>query len=118
MQENRRPDERYIGRHPEEHWERVRRCRYFCSAYKDTYGWDPAEVTEPDTQEYAVYRIVEDGRIMRIADSFRGFVENTLLEMLTLPGWDEEELGTPLCFELATRPAEPSATADGPNWTL
>jgi hypothetical protein len=106
MQKNMRPDERWIHRHPEEHRERVRRCRYFCSKYKDAVGWDPAEVCDPDTAEYAVYRIIEDGRVVRVADSFRGFVEDAALDILTCPGWDEEELGPRLLFEPATRQPE------------
>jgi uncharacterized protein (TIGR02996 family) len=106
MHESVRPNESYIRRHPAEHRDRVRRCFYFCSKYKDAFGWDIAEVTDSNATEYAVYRIVEDGRVHRFADSFRGFVENALLEMLTMPDWDEEELGTPLMFELATRPSD------------
>jgi uncharacterized protein (TIGR02996 family) len=90
----------------------VDRWRYFCAAYKDRYCWDPAEVTDPDAHEYAVYHIVEDGRVMRFADSFRGFVESIALDMLTLPGWDEDDLGSPLRFWPATRDAEPVAAPD------
>jgi hypothetical protein len=112
MYENMRPEERWISRHPKEHRDRLRRLRYFCSKYKDAFGWDPAEVCDPAAPEYAVYRTIEDGRVVRVSDSFRGFVEDAVLDMLTLPGWDEEELGPRLLFEPATRQAEPSAAAD------
>jgi hypothetical protein len=102
MHENMRPDEQWIGHHPVEHHDRIRRCRYFCSKYKDTFGWDPAEVCDHSAQEYAIYCILADGRVERVVDSFRAFVEEAALSMLTLPGWDEEELGTPLMFERAT----------------
>lgn len=107
MHENMRPEEQWIGRHPMEHRDRVRRCRYFCSKYKDAFGWDPAEVCDSAAAEYAVYRIIEDGRVVRVADSFRAFVEDAALDILTCPGWDEDELGPRLLFEPATKPAEP-----------
>ena len=107
MQANMVPEERWIRRYPEEHRDRVLRCRYFCSKYKDAFGWDPAEVCDPEAHEYAVYRIVEDKRVIRVADSFRGFVEDAALDRLTYPGWDEEELGPRLLFEPAARQAEP-----------
>jgi hypothetical protein len=101
MQENMRPDDGRARRYPAEHRDRVLRLRYFCSKYKDAFGWDPAEVCDPEGHEYAVYHIIEDGRVVRVADSFRGFVEDAALDMLTLPDWDEEELGTPLRFRPA-----------------
>ena len=86
---------------------------YFCLAYKDRYYWDPAEVTDHDRHECAVYRIPEGGPVVRVSDTFRGFVEDTVLHMLTYPNWDEQELGSPMRFELATRQAEPGAAVDG-----
>jgi hypothetical protein len=112
LDEMMRPEERWIDRHPEAERDRVRRCRYFCRKYKDAFGWDPAEVCDADAHEYAVYRIIEDGRVVRVAGSFRGFVEEAALEILTLPGWDEAELGPRLLFEPAARAAEPGAAAD------
>lgn len=103
LHENRRPQESWIDHYPQEHWDRLRRCRYFCAKYKDTFGWDPAEVVDPAANEYAVYRLTEDGRVLRVADSFRGFVEEAALDILTMPDWDEEELGPRLLFEPAPK---------------
>jgi hypothetical protein len=85
---------------------------YFCLAYKDRYYWDPAEITDRARHEYAIYRIPEGGGVVRVSDTFRGFVEDTVLHMLTYPNWDEQELGSPMRFELATRHAEPGAAPD------
>lgn len=112
MHENVRPQEHWIDYYPAAEHDRVRRCRYFCAKYKDAFGWDPAEVCDPEAPEYAVYRLVEGGQVVRVADSFRGFMEDAMLEILTAPGWDEEELGPRLLFEPAARPTEPRATAD------
>lgn len=103
MHANVRPPEEWIGRYPPEQRDRVRRGWYFCCDYRDIVGWDPAEVCDPDAHEYAVYRLPEDGGVVRFAESFREFVENAVLERLALPGWDEEEPGTPMRFEPATR---------------
>ena len=73
---------------------------YFCIAYKDCYCWNLNEVTDSDANEYAIYLGTE-----RIASTFREFVEGIALSMLTLPDWDEEELGSPMRFELATIPS-------------
>ena len=114
IHESLRPTElaEFDRHHEAEHRERVRRLRYFCLAYKDRYGWDPAEVTDPGAHEYAIYHILEDGRVRRFADSFRGFVEYLALDMITQPGWDEDDHRSPLRFGLATRVAEPRAAPD------
>jgi uncharacterized protein (TIGR02996 family) len=103
LPENMRPPEIWVGRYPSEQQDRVRRCRYFVYGFRGGFGWDPTEVCGLDAREYAIYQLTQDGRVVRFAESFRGFVENVVLEMLTLPDWDEEEPGASMRFEPATR---------------
>ncbi len=56
---------------------RMRRLVVFGSFDADWWGWDPEEVTDSETHEYAVwsiYRMQEK----RVADTFAGFVESQL----------------------------------------
>ncbi len=113
MQQNMQPREHWIASSPEVDRDRLRRLSYFCSRYKDCYGWDMTEICSSNSSEYAVYRWLEDGRVVRVADSFRGFVENVAAEILAVPDWDEEELGPRMLFEPAARPRETVTGADG-----
>jgi hypothetical protein len=110
-----RPREDDLDLYPGGEHDRIRRLRYFARMYKDAFGWDHAEVCDPDSSEYAVYRLTEDNRVVRVGGTFRAFVEDAVLDMLTLPGWDEARLGPWLVFEPAARNvsrAEPGAAAD------
>lgn len=86
---------------PESEVPRLARCFYFCSKYKDLFGWDPEEVCDEVKHEYAVYRLTECHRVLRVADSFAGFIEAASNEIRN-SNWDDEELGTRWAFEPAT----------------
>jgi hypothetical protein len=104
--------EGWLDLFPEAEHERIRRCRYFGRKYKDFFGWDPVEVSDPSAPEYAIYRITEDDQVVHVANSFRGFVEAAAQEILWCPGWDEARLGPRMSFEPAPREAEPTAAPD------
>ena len=99
------PDIDYMTQlYSEELKQRVRRSFYFCWKYKDRFGWDLTEVSDPETNEYVIHRITEDRKMLRYAASFQEFVEVAALDILTMPGWDEEELGPRMLFEPASVP--------------
>ena len=106
MGENMRPERRWIGHHPEEHRDRVRRCVYSPSKYKDAYGWDPAEVTDPDA--HRVRRLPHPGG--RQSQAHRGVLPGVRgggdAYILTCPGWSDGDpsLGPRLVFEPYAEP--------------
>jgi hypothetical protein len=60
--------------------ERIRRLVFFATSFTgDIFGWDPAEVTDPATPEYAVWGLPRNGQVLvRVADTFPAFVEGVL----------------------------------------
>jgi hypothetical protein len=108
----RRKEEWCLDLLPEAEHGRIRRCRYFGRMYKDAFGWDPVEVCDPSAPEYAIYRITADDQVVRVAGSFRGFVEAAAQEILSCSGWDDARLGPRLSFEPAPKEAEPNAAPD------
>jgi hypothetical protein len=81
----------------------IRRCFYFGFQEQDAFGWDLGEVTDAATSEYAVYHMTADMEVLRVADSFRRFVEWTVERMGDDPDeeWDEEEYGPQMSFRPA-----------------
>jgi hypothetical protein len=55
---------------------RARRLVLFCSNESyDFFGWDPLDVTEPESHEYGIYLLGRyDTRVLRLAKRFRRFV--------------------------------------------
>jgi hypothetical protein len=98
-----KPEGLLLEHSPEIHHDRMRRCFYFCRKYKDFYGWDPTEVCDSAAHEYAIYRVMEDGSVVRAGGSFREFVEGAADQILSEPDWDEEELGPRMTFEPAPK---------------
>jgi len=44
----------------------------------DEFGWDPLDVTDPDTPEFGVYAWYRGDTVLKISSTFRGFIKFTL----------------------------------------
>src|SRR5262249_25700279 len=92
LHENIRREEDELRYWPDTAHGRLRRCLFFCSKYKDIYGWDPAEVCDSEAHECAIYRFCEDHTVVLAGKTFREFVEGAADAILS-EDWDEEECG-------------------------
>src|SRR5262249_13244539 len=99
------PDGSLLERYPEAEHDRIARTLCFCCKYKDAFGWDPTDVCDPAGHEYAIYHLTADWQVVRVAESFRRFVEMAAQRMLSYTDaeWDEDECGPRLAFSPATR---------------
>ncbi|SIN69664.1 hypothetical protein SAMN05444166_0195 [Singulisphaera sp. GP187] len=76
-----------------------RALRLHVFGYSDVsfFGWDPREVTDPTRSESAVYELDRLYKVIRLADSFRGFLEDFVLGdgyLDRIGGeWDEDDFG-------------------------
>jgi hypothetical protein len=89
--------------------ERALRLRVFADSERGSFfGWDPKDVTDPDGHEYGVYELDRRYHVNRVADTFRGFVEDYILGdgfLRRIGGeWDEEDYGHRRAFRPALTP--------------